>query len=66
MTTPAILPSRNKDYGFFHALTVCPQRDRRSTEVWALASRLIAEAIRADNDVTSEKVEDQGRVYRAA
>ena len=50
MTTPAILPSRNEDYGFFRTLTVCPQRDRRSTEVWTIASRLIAEAIRADSE----------------
>jgi hypothetical protein len=50
MTTHPILPSRNEDYGFFRALTVCPQRDRRSAEVWALASRLIAEAIHADSE----------------
>jgi hypothetical protein len=50
MTTHPILPSRNEDFGFYRTLTICPQRDRRSTEVWALASRLIAEAIRADSD----------------
>jgi hypothetical protein len=50
MTTHPILPSRNPDYGFFGTLTTCPERDRRSTEVWALASRLIADAIRADSD----------------
>jgi len=50
MTTHPILPSRNEDYGFFRALTVCPERDRRSPEVWALASRLIAEAIHADSE----------------
>lgn len=49
MTTHPILPSRNEDFGFFRALTVCPLRDRRSTEVWTLASRMIAEAIRADS-----------------
>ena len=49
MTLP-ILPSRNEDFGFFRTLTVCPQRDRRSADVWALASRLIAEAIRADSE----------------
>lgn len=49
MTTPTILPSRNEDYGFLRTLTVCPLRDRRSAEVWALASCLIAEAIRADS-----------------
>jgi len=48
--THLILPSRNEDYGFFRTLTVCPQRDRRSTEVWTLASRLIAEAIHADSE----------------
>lgn len=50
MTTHPILPSRNEDYGFFRALTVCPQRDRRSSEVWALASRLVAEAMHADSE----------------
>jgi len=50
MTVPAILPSRNKDYGFFRALTVCPLRDRRSAEVWTLASTMIAKAIRAASE----------------
>jgi len=50
MTQNAILHSRNEDYGFFHTLTVCPQRDRRSAEVWTLASRLIAEAIHANSE----------------
>ena len=50
MTTPAILPSRNKDYGFFRTLTVCPQRDRTSDEVWVLASTLIAKAVRATTE----------------
>jgi hypothetical protein len=50
MTTPAILPSRNKDYGFFRTLTTCPQRDRPSDEVWALASTLIAKAVRATTE----------------
>ena len=50
MSCPDILPSRNEDYGFFRAMTVCPQRDRRSSEVWALASRLIAEAVNADSE----------------
>ena len=48
MTTFPILPSRNEDFGFFGTMTVCPQRDRRSAEVWTLASCMIAEAIRAD------------------
>lgn len=47
MTTHPCLPSRNEDYGFFGTMTRCPERDRRSAEVWMLASRLIAEAIRA-------------------
>jgi hypothetical protein len=50
MTTGAILPSRNKDYGFFRTLTVCPQRDRRSDEVWVLASTLIAQTICAESE----------------
>ena len=50
MTQHPILPSRNEDYGFFRTLTVCPQRDRRSAEVWALASRLIAEATGANSE----------------
>ena len=50
MTRPAILPSRNKDYGFFRTMTVCPQRDRRSDEVWVLASSLIAKAIQATTE----------------
>ena len=50
MTRHPILPSRNEDYGFFRTLTVCPERDRRSSEVWTLASRLIAEAIYADSE----------------
>ena len=50
MTTPAILPSRNEDYGFFRTMTVCPLRDRRSAEVWTLASTMIAAAIRAASE----------------
>ena len=50
MTTPAILPSRNPDHGFFGTLTTCPQRDRRSVDVWVLASTLIASAIRANSE----------------
>lgn len=49
MTQHAILPSRNEDFGFFGTLTVCPQRDRRSADVWTLASRMIAETIDADS-----------------
>jgi hypothetical protein len=50
MTTHPILPSRNEDYGFFRTLTVCPERDRSSAEVWTLASRMIAECIHADSE----------------
>ena len=50
MTRHPLLPSRNEDYGFFRTLTVCPQRDRRSSEVWNLASRLIAEALDASSE----------------
>ncbi|ATX65536.1 hypothetical protein BG454_06610 [Roseinatronobacter bogoriensis subsp. barguzinensis] len=50
MTTPAILPSRNPDHGFFGTLTTCPERDRRSVEVWVLAATLIAKAVRATTE----------------
>jgi len=50
MTTPAVLPSRNPDHGFFGTLTTCPERDRRSVEVWVLASTLIAKTIRATTE----------------
>ena len=50
MTTHPCLSSRNEDYGFFGTITLCPLRDRRSAEVWTLASHLIAEAIRADSE----------------
>jgi hypothetical protein len=50
MSPHSILPSRNEDHGFFATLTRCPLRDRRSAEVWTLASTLIAAAIRADSE----------------
>ena len=50
MTAHAILPSRNEDCGFFQTLTNCPLRERRSAEVWTLASTLIATAIGADSE----------------
>ena len=50
MTAHAILPSRNEDYGFFQTLINCPLRERRSAEVWMLASGLIAAAIGADSE----------------
>jgi hypothetical protein len=58
MTRHPILQSRNEDYGFFRTLTVCPERDRRSAEVWALASRLIAEAIHADSEDEMSGIRD--------
>jgi hypothetical protein len=50
MTAHPVLPSRNEDYGFFRALTTCPQRDRCSAEVWTMTSRMIAKVIRADSE----------------
>jgi hypothetical protein len=50
MTKHPILPSRNEDFGFYATLTICPLRDRTSADVWTLASRLIAEAIRAGSE----------------
>jgi hypothetical protein len=50
MITQAILPTCNEAHGFFGTLTLCPLRDRRSAEVWTLASTLIAAAIRADSE----------------
>jgi len=50
MTTHPIQPSRNEDFGFFGTITICALRDRRSADVWTLASRLIAEVIRADSE----------------
>ena len=50
MSCPNSLPSRNEAYGFFGTMTRSPERDRRSVEVWTLASRLIAEAIGADSE----------------
>jgi hypothetical protein len=50
MSCSTILSSRNEDYGFFRTITICPERDRRSSEVWSLASRLIADAIHANSD----------------
>lgn len=50
MTAPSILSSGNKDYGFFGTITRCAERDRRSVEVWVLASRLIAEAMHANSE----------------
>ncbi len=58
MTKHPILPSRNEDAGFFGTLTTCPLRERRSTEVWALASNLIAAAIKAKSEEDLTGVRD--------
>ncbi len=58
MTKHPIQPSRKEDYGFFRTLTVCPERDRRSAEVWSLASRFIAEAIGADSEDEMSGIRD--------
>ena len=50
MTNATVLPSRNTDYGFFGTLTTCPERDRRTSEVWILTSRLIAQAVNATSE----------------
>lgn len=50
MTTHPILPSRNEAHGFFGTLKICPLRERRSAEVWALASTLITTTIHADSE----------------
>jgi hypothetical protein len=50
MSCSNILTSRNEGYGFFGTMTRCAERDRRSAEVWALASQLIAQAIHADSE----------------
>jgi len=50
MTPYAILPTRNEAHGFYGTITICPLRDRRSGEVWALASKLIAIAMHASSE----------------
>ena len=50
MSNHTVLPSRNTDYGFFGTLTTCPERDRRTSEVWSLASRLIAQAVNGTSE----------------
>ena len=55
---PTILPSRNEDFGFFGTITLCKLRERRSAEVWTLASRLIAAAIGADSAEESIGIRD--------
>ncbi|WP_044037301.1 hypothetical protein [Octadecabacter arcticus] len=50
MTPHAILPTRNEAHGFYGTITICPLRDRRSGEVWALASKLIAIAMHVDSE----------------
>jgi hypothetical protein len=46
----SILPSRNEAFGFFGTITACPLRERRTHEIWNIASTLIAEAIRAESE----------------
>ena len=58
MTTFTIKPSCNKDHGLLRTLTVCPQRDRTSDDVWALASTLIAKAIRASTEEEMNGIRD--------
>jgi hypothetical protein len=50
MTLHAILPTRNEAHGFYGTITICPLRDRRSDEVWTLASKLIAIAMHAGSE----------------
>ena len=50
MTSLTLLTTCNEAHGFFGTITLCPLRDRRSADVWALASALIAAAIRADSE----------------
>jgi hypothetical protein len=50
MTAYVILPTRNEANGFFGTLTICPLRERRTAEVWTLASTLIAQAVHADSE----------------
>jgi len=40
MTAHVILPTRNEANGFFGTLTICPLRERRTADVWMLASTL--------------------------
>jgi len=50
MTAHVILPTRNEANGFFGTITICSLRERRTAEVWTLASTLIAQAVRADSE----------------
>jgi hypothetical protein len=50
MTAHVILPTRNEANGFFGTLTICPLRERRTADVWMLASTLIAQAVHADSE----------------
>lgn len=50
MNAHAILPSCNEDFGFFGTLTVCQLRERRTRDVWTIASTLIAGAVRANSE----------------
>ena len=50
MTAYVILPTRNEANGFFGTITICSLRERRTAEVWMLASTLIAQAVHADSE----------------
>ena len=50
MTAHVILPTRNEANGFFGTITICSLRERRTAEVWTLASTLIAQAVHADSE----------------
>ena len=50
MINATVLASRNTDYGFFRTLNTCPERDRRTSEICILASRLIAQAVIATSE----------------
>jgi hypothetical protein len=50
MTAYVILPTRNEANGFFGTITICSLRERRTAEVWTLASTLIAQAVHADSE----------------
>jgi hypothetical protein len=58
MFTHPVLPSHNRDLGFFGTITVSPLRDRPSDAVWALASTLIAEAVRAESEAERIGIRD--------
>lgn len=58
MTAQPVLPSRNESNGFFGSMTTCPHRERRSVEVWMLASTLIAATVQAKNQEDAMGIRD--------